>query len=54
MHCSPHENYFIDTMDILHEKVIDFNSTFSSVVIPEILIKYILHASHELQNYTVP
>ena len=33
-------------MDILHKKVIYFNSTFSSVVIPQILIKYLLHTSH--------
>ena len=31
----------------LTHKVIDFNSTFSSVVIPKILIKYLLHASHD-------
>ena len=34
-------------MDILHKKVIYFNSTFSAVVIPQILIKYLLHASHD-------
>ena len=33
-------------MGILHKKVTDFNSTFSSLVIPEILIKCLLHASH--------
>ena len=35
------------TMGILHKKVIDFNSIFSSVAIPKILIKYLLHASHD-------
>ena len=34
-------------MGILHKKVIDFNNTFSSVVIPKILIKYLMHASHD-------
>ena len=36
-----------DTMGILHKNVIDFNSTFSSVAIPKILIKYLLHTSHD-------
>ena len=31
----------------LTQKVIDFNSMFSSVVIPKILIKYPLHTSHD-------
>ena len=47
MHCNLHVKYFIDAMGILHKKVIDFNSTFSSVVIPKIPIKYLLHASHD-------
>ena len=47
MHCNTNENYFTDTMGILHKNVINFNSTFSSVVIPQILIKYLLHASHD-------
>ena len=47
MHCNPHENYFTNTMGILHKKVIDFNSSFSSVVMPKVIIKYLLHASHD-------
>ena len=47
MHCKSHAKYFTDAMDILHKKVIDFNSTFSSVVTPKILTKYLLHASHD-------
>ena len=34
IHCSKNDNYFIDAIGILHKKVIDFNSTFSAVVIP--------------------
>ena len=45
--CSKYNNYFIDTRGILHKKVIDFNSTFSAVVILQMLIKYLLHASHD-------
>ena len=41
MHCNTNENYFTDTMDILH-KMSDFNSTFSQVV----GTKYLLNASH--------
>ena len=44
---SSYKNYFTDAIGILHTKVIDFNSTFSSVVIPKILIKYLLHALHD-------
>ena len=32
------DNYFTDAMDILHKKAINFNSMFSAVVIPQILI----------------
>ena len=39
--------YSTDAMGILHKKVIDFNSMFSSVVIPKILIKYLLHTFHD-------
>ena len=46
LHCNAHENYFTDAIGILHKKVIDFNSMFSSVVIPKILIKCLLHTSH--------
>ena len=45
INCSK-SNYFTDVMGILHKKVINFNSTFSAVVIPQIFIKYLLHASH--------
>ena len=44
MHCNTNKNYFTDAMVIL-QKVINFNSTFSSVVIPKMLIKYFLYAS---------
>ena len=40
IYCSKNDNYFIDTMGILHKKDINFDSTFSAVVIPQILIKY--------------
>ena len=40
IHCSKNDNYFIDAMGILHKKVSNINSTFSAVVIPQILIKY--------------
>ena len=46
LHCNPHDTYFTDSMGILHKKVIDFNSTFSSVVVPKLLIKYLLHTLH--------
>ena len=45
--CSKHDNYFIDATGILHEKVINFNSTFSAIVLPQIMIKYLLHVSHD-------
>ena len=47
MHCNTNENYFTDAMGILHKKVIDFINTFSLVVIPKKLIKYLLHVSHD-------
>ena len=43
---SKNDNYFIDPMGILHKKVIDFNNAFSGILIPPILNKYLLHASH--------
>ena len=49
--CSKYNNYFIDAIGILHKKVIDFNNVFSTVVIPQILIKYLLHASHNLLGH---
>ena len=51
-HCSKNDNYFIHTWGLLHKKVIDFNSTFSAVVIPQILIKYLLYASHNSLHHT--
>ena len=47
LHCNPHDKYFTDSMGILNKRVVDFNSTFSSVVVSEVLIKYMLHASHD-------
>ena len=47
IHCSKNDNYFIGAVGILYKKVINFNSTFSAVVILQILIKYLLHASHD-------
>ena len=47
IHCNKNNNYFIDTMGILHKKVINFNSSFPAVVILHIIIKYLLHASHD-------
>ena len=44
MHCNTNKNYFTDPMGILHKKVIDFNSTFSSVFIP----KYALNTYYML------
>ena len=40
------ENYFTEAMGFFTQKVIEFNDTFSLVVIQKILIKYLLHASH--------
>ena len=51
MHGNTNENYFTDAMSILHKEVIDFNSTFSSVIVPGILIKYLLHASHDFLGH---
>ena len=47
IHCNTNKNYFKDALCNLNKKVIDFNSTYLSVVVPKILIKYLLHASHE-------
>ena len=47
IHYNTNENYFTDAMGILHKKIIDLNSTFSSVVVPKILIKYLLHVFHD-------
>ena len=45
---SKYDNYFIDVIGILHKKVIDLNTIFSAIVIPQILIKYFLHSSNNL------
>ena len=34
-------------MGIQHKEVNDFNNVFSALVVPQILIKYLLHASHD-------
>ena len=39
-------------MGILHKKVINFSSTFSAVVIPQILIEYLLHTAHNSLGHT--
>ena len=52
IHCSKKDNYFIDTIDILGKKVINFNSTFSAMAIPKVLIKYFLHTSHDSLQHT--
>ena len=49
--CSKYDNYFKDAMDIIHKKVVDFSSVFSNIVIPQILIKHLLHASHDLLEH---
>ena len=45
--CSKNENYFQDAMGILHKKINDFDNVFSAVVVPQILLKYLLHASYD-------
>ena len=45
--CSKHYDYFVDAAGIQYRKVIDFNSTFSGIVIPQSLIKYLLHTLHD-------
>ena len=45
-----HDNYFIDATGILHKKGIIFNSSFSTVVIPQIPIEYLLHASRFIRT----
>ena len=47
MHCNINENILHKCHGHLTQKVKDFNSTFSSVVIPKIFIKYLLCASHD-------
>ena len=51
INCCKHENYSQDATGILHKKVIDFNNVFSAVVVPQILIKYLLHTSHNLLGH---
>ena len=38
LHCKSNEHYFKDATGILHKNITDFNSTYSSVVVPKILI----------------
>ena len=47
INCSRYDIYFIDAIGILHKKVLGFNSTLSAIVVPHILKKYLLHASHD-------
>ena len=47
IHFSKNNNYIIDAIGILHKKVINFNSPFSAMAVPQISIKYLLHASHD-------
>ena len=35
LHCNPHDKNFTDSIGILYKKVINFNSTFSFVVVPK-------------------
>ena len=49
--CSKYDSYFRDVTGIIHKKVIDFNSTFSAIVIPQILIKYLLHALRLIRKH---
>ena len=44
--CSKHDKHFVDATGILHKNVFDFNSKFSAIFISQILIKYLLHVSH--------
>ena len=48
---SKYDNYFIDAIGILNKKVFDLNYVFSAIVIPQILIKYLLHASRNLLGH---
>ena len=45
--CSKYDNYFIGAIGILPKKVIDFTNTFSAIVIPQILMKYLLHTPYD-------
>ena len=48
MHCNTNENYITYAIGILHKKsYMIFKNTFSSVIVPKILIKYLLHASSD-------
>ena len=51
--CSKFKNYFKD-VDILHKEVVDFISVFSAVVVPQNLIKYLVHASHDCKDMLEP
>ena len=45
--CNRNDNCFIDAIGVLHKKVGDLNSVFLAIVAPQILIPYLLHASHD-------
>ena len=49
--CNKYDNYFIDSLGILYKQVIDFNIIFSAIVVLQSLIKYLLHASHDLVGH---
>ena len=44
--CSKFENYFKDAIGFLHKKLVDFNSVFTAIVGPQMLMKYLLHDSY--------
>ena len=48
---SKYDNHFKDVMDILHKKIVDFKSVFSAIAIQQILIEYLLHASHDVLGH---
>ena len=45
--CSKFQSYFQDATGILHKNAVDFISVCSAIVATQILIKYLLHASHD-------
>ena len=51
--CSKDDIFFIDGMGIPYKKVIDFNSTISALVVPQILIKYFLQVPHDSLGHIV-
>ena len=49
--CSKFKNHFQDATGVILKKVVDFNIVFSAVVVTQILIKYVLHASYDLLGH---